>query len=40
MGAKNVEDFKRVASQTNIVQQDDETVLREAERGNLVPIGG
>lgn len=39
MGAKNIEDFKRQAQQTNIIQQGDEETLREAERGNLVPLG-
>jgi len=39
-GAKNVEDFKRVVNQTNVVTQPDEQVLREAEKGNIVPMGG
>lgn len=39
LGAKNVEDFKRSASRTQIQTAPDEQVLREAEKGNLIPIG-
>jgi len=40
MGAKNVEDFKRQASQTNVQQMPDEQVMNQVDRGNLVPLGG
>jgi hypothetical protein len=39
LGAKNVEDFRRVAGQTNVVQSPDEQVLNEVQKGNLVPSG-
>jgi hypothetical protein len=39
LGAKNVEDFKRITNQTNVVNQPDEKVLREAEKGNIIPVG-
>jgi hypothetical protein len=39
LGAKNVEDFKRTADNTQVVQQPDEQVLRAAERGDVVPLG-
>lgn len=39
LGAKNVEDFKRNVNRIQPSVQDDETVLREAERGNLIPVG-
>ena len=37
LGAKNVEDFKRNANRLQPTRMDDETVLREAERGNVIP---
>ncbi len=40
MGAKNVEDFKRNVNQIQPEVVDDETISREAERGNIVSIGG
>lgn len=40
MGAKNVEDFVRKNQQVQARTMDDETVMREAERGNLIPMGG
>ena len=39
LGAKNVEDFRRVAGQTKVVQAPDEQVLNEVQKGNLVPSG-
>jgi hypothetical protein len=39
LGAKNVEDFRRVAGQTNVVQSPDEQVVNEVQKGNLVPSG-
>ena len=39
LGAKNVEDFRRVAGQTNVVQSPDEQVINEVQKGNLVPAG-
>lgn len=39
MGAKNVEDFKRNVSQINTQTMPDEQVARQAQAGNLVPIG-
>src|SRR3990172_8601364 len=39
LGAKNIEDFKRVAGQTNVVQSPDEEVLNQVQAGNLVPSG-
>jgi hypothetical protein len=39
LGAKNVEDFKRTANETQVVQQPDDQVLRAAERGDVVPLG-
>ncbi len=38
LGAKNVEDFKRNMNQIQPKVVGDEEVLREAEKGNLVPI--
>jgi len=40
LGAKNVEDFKKVASQTSVTTAPDEQVLNEAQKGNIVPLGG
>lgn len=39
LGAKNVEDFRRNINQVQGQTMPDETVLREAEKGNLIPIG-
>jgi hypothetical protein len=39
LGAKNVEDFKRNVDRIQPTGMDDEKVLREAERGNIVPTG-
>ena len=39
LGAKNVEDFRRNLDRTNAVSAPDEDVLREAERGNIIPSG-
>ena len=39
-GAKNVEDFKRKATNTNVVTASDESVAAQAKAGNIVPIGG
>jgi len=38
LGAKNVEDFRRNVNQVQPQVMPDETVVREAERGNLVPM--
>jgi hypothetical protein len=38
LGAKNIEDFKRSANNTSATTMNDETVLREADKGNLVPL--
>jgi len=40
LGAKNIEDFKRKSNQMQPTVMPDEEVSREAERGNLVPMGG
>ncbi|RLF65653.1 MAG: hypothetical protein DRN30_03590 [Thermoplasmata archaeon] len=37
LGAKNVGDFKRNVDRINPTQMDDEKVLREAEKGNVIP---
>lgn len=39
LGAKNVEDFRRNVNQVQGQTMPDEQVAREAEKGNLVPIG-
>lgn len=39
MGAKNVEEFRRNVSQINTQTRPNEEVLREAERGNMIPVG-
>jgi len=39
LGAKNVEDFKRNVDQTQAQVMPDEQVEREAQAGNLVPMG-
>jgi hypothetical protein len=39
LGAKNVEDFKRNIDRIQPQVQPDEDVLREADKGNLVPVG-
>lgn len=39
LGAKNVEDFRRNIDQIQPQVMPDETVAREAERGNLIPLG-
>jgi hypothetical protein len=39
LGAKNIQDFKRNVDQIQPTVQGDEEVLREAEKGNLVPLG-
>jgi len=39
LGAKNVEDFKRNVNRIQPTTMPDEEVMREAERGNLVPTG-
>jgi len=39
MGAKNVDDFKRNMNNIQGRVAPDEEVLREAERGNLIPVG-
>jgi hypothetical protein len=39
LGAKNVEDFRRNVDQVQGKVLPDETVTREAEKGNLIPIG-
>jgi hypothetical protein len=38
LGAKNVEDFKRVAANTNVQQMPDDQVASEVQKGNLVPL--
>ena len=38
LGAKNIQDFRRNVSRVQPTVVDDETVAREAEKGNLVPI--
>ena len=37
LGAKNVEDFKRNVDRVQPTQMDDETALREREKGNIIP---
>lgn len=39
LGAKNVEDFRRNVNNMQVNQMPDELAMREAERGNIVPIG-
>jgi hypothetical protein len=39
LGAKNVDDFKKVASETQMTQMPDQQVLDQAQAGNLVPLG-
>jgi len=39
LGAKNIQDFKRAANQTQPVVRPDEDVMREVDKGNLVPTG-
>jgi hypothetical protein len=39
LGAKNVEDFRRNVNQVQGQVMPDETVAREAEKGNLIPLG-
>lgn len=39
LGAKNVEDFKRVANQTQFQQMPDDQVQDQLQRGNIVPLG-
>lgn len=39
LGAKNVEDFRRNINQIQGKTMPDEQVLREAEKGNMVPVG-
>ena len=39
LGAKNIEEFKRNVNRIQPTRMDDETVLREAEKGNIVPAG-
>lgn len=38
LGAKNIEDFKRNANNIQATTMPDEDVVREAEKGNLVPL--
>ncbi|MCK5644967.1 MAG: hypothetical protein KAJ19_29475, partial [Gammaproteobacteria bacterium] len=38
LGAKNVDDFKRVAGETNVQTQPDATVAKEVDKGNLVAL--
>jgi hypothetical protein len=38
MGAKNVDDFKKVVDQTQIQQMPDEQVEQQVQAGNLVPL--
>ena len=38
LGAKNVEDFKRVVNQTNVQTMPDEQLMRQVEAGNMIPI--
>jgi len=39
LGAKNVEDFKRNVDRIQPTRMDDEQVMRQAEAGNIVPVG-
>jgi len=39
LGAKNIEDFRRVSQNTQVQTMPDETVDREVKAGNLVPLG-
>jgi len=39
LGAKNVEDFKRNVNRVQPTVMPDEQVMREAEKGNLIPTG-
>ena len=38
-GAKNVEDFRRSNDRVQAQTMPDEQVMREAEKGNMVPVG-
>jgi hypothetical protein len=38
LGAKNVDDFRKVAGETNVQTQPDAEVAREADKGNLVAL--
>jgi len=40
LGAKNVDDFKKVAAETQTTQMPDQEVLNQAQAGNLVPLEG
>ena len=40
LGAKNVEDFRKVVNNMNVVTAPDAAVAQQAAAGNLVPIGG
>jgi hypothetical protein len=40
MGARNVDDFVRKTNNIQPQTMDNETVLREAEKGNMRPVGG
>ena len=39
LGAKNIQDFKRAAQQTDVQVRSDEDVISEVDKGNLVPTG-
>ena len=39
LGAKNINDFKRAAENTQTVVRPDEEVMNEVDKGNLVPTG-
>jgi hypothetical protein len=39
LGAKNVEDFRRVANNTNVTTMPDNQVIDQVNKGNLVPAG-
>lgn len=39
LGAKNVEDFRRVVNQAQVTNAPDEEVIRQAEAGNYIPLG-
>ena len=38
LGAKNIDDFRKVASETNVQTQPDGRVAKEVDKGNLVAL--
>jgi len=39
LGAKNVEDFRRVTNQMQGQVMPDQQILQQAQAGNIVPVG-